>query len=256
MSSSIYVSIIMPAYNAAKFIPAAIESVLSQTYDNFELIIIDDCSKDETFDIATSYLEKDARIVLLQNSKNSGVSVTRNYGISKACGEWIAFLDSDDMWRSDKLEKQITLIKEHPDAKITYTASSFIDYYGNPYNYIMQAEPEITYHVLLKRNLLSCSSVMVRKDVISRIKMADDRMHEDYAAWLLILRETPCAYGINEPLLIYRLSQNSKSSNRFKSAKMIYHSYRFVGYNFASSLCLMLRYSIHSITKRCMIKAI
>ena len=248
------ISVIMPAYNAAKFISMAIESVLSQTYVDFELIIIDDCSKDATYSIAKSYAERYPYIILLQNAKNSGVSASRNYGIDMARGKWIAFLDSDDMWRNDKLEKQIALIREHPDATIIYTASSFVDYKGDPYNYIMPVEPKMTYHMLLKKNLLSCSSVMVRKDVMSRVKMADDRMHEDYSAWLQILRETPCAYGVNEPLLIYRLSQNSKSSNRFKSAKMIYYSYRYIGYSLISSCYLMLQYSVHSVSKHRLIK--
>jgi teichuronic acid biosynthesis glycosyltransferase TuaG len=249
-----FVSVVMPAYNASKYISAAIESVLSQAYQDFELIVIDDCSEDDTYLIAKSYAEKDPRIILLKNAENSGVSATRNYGISKARGEWIAFLDSDDMWRSDKLEKQLVLLQEHPDAKITYTASAFIDSEGTPYNYVMPAEQKMTYRMLLKKNLLSCSSVMVRRDVISRVKMADDKMHEDYSAWLRILRETPFAYGVNEPLLIYRLSKNSKSSGRIKSAKMIYNSYRYVGYNIVVSLFLMLQYSVHSISKHSHIK--
>ena len=248
------ISVVMPANNAAKFISAAIESVLSQTYADFELIVIDDCSKDQTYSIAKSYAQRDSRIVLLQNRQNFGVSATRNYGVNTARGEWVAFLDSDDMWRNDKLEKQLALLREYPDAKISYTASSFIDCDGRPYNYIMPAESKMTYHMLLRKNLLSCSSVMVRRDVISRVGMADDRMHEDYSAWLLILRETPYAYGVNEPLLIYRLSQNSKSSSRLKSARMIYHSYRYVGYGFVFSYYLMLRYSVHSISKRRLIK--
>ena len=250
-----YISIIMPAYNAAPFIGAAVESVLNQTFDDFELIIIDDCSKDETPAIIRSYALRDTRIIFLRNPENVGVSKTRNYGIAQARGEWIAFLDSDDMWRPDKLEKQINLLDEHPEVQISYTASSFIDYAGNPFNYVLPAEAKTTYRTLLRMNLMSCSSVMVRKDVISQVKMADDRMHEDYSAWLQILREVPYAYGINEPLLIYRLSKNSKSSNRIKSAKMIYASYRHVGYGAATAALFMIRYSIFSITKRFMIKA-
>lgn len=248
------VSVVIPAYNAENFIENSINSVLQQTYIDFELIVINDCSKDRTANIVSELAKKDERIIFLQNKINHGVSFTQNLGISKARGKWIAFLDCDDLWEANKLEKQMALIKAHPDAVLTYTASSFIDYEGRPYSYIMAAEPEMTYKKLLKRNLLSCSSVIVRKDVISRIKMADDKMHEDYSAWLLILRETKCAYGINEPLLIYRISQNSKSSNRLQSAKMIYHSYRYVGYNHLLAVLLMLRYSIYSVNKRYKIK--
>lgn len=248
------VSVIMPAYNSEKFIASAIDSVLAQTFRDFELIIIDDGSTDATKSIIESFVETERRIVFLQNKKNSGVSFTRNFGISQARGEWIAFLDSDDMWRNDKLEKQINLIRSCPDALLTYTASSFVDFSGRPYSFILDAESELTYNKILKRNLLSCSSVIVRKDIISHIKMAGDKMHEDYAAWMLILREIRCAYGINEPLLIYRLSAHSKSGKRFRSAMMNYNSYRYVGYNVVQSILLMLRYSVHSIKKHLLIK--
>ncbi len=251
-----FVSVIMPAYNAEAFIEDAINSVLKQTYTDFELIVIDDCSTDSTASIVLRMADIDSRIHYFQNKNNSGVSVTRNFGISKAAGEWIAFLDSDDMWREDKLQKQIELLDAHPDAIITYTACSFIDFSGKPYKYIMSAEPEMTYKMLLKRNLLSCSSIMVKKEVICKIGMASDKMHEDYSAWLMILRNTKCAYGINEPLLIYRLSQNSKSSNRLKSAKMIYHSYRYVGHAPVRAMALTFRYTFYSVSKRLKIKTV
>ena len=163
-----FVSVIMPAYNSAAFVEDAINSVLKQTYTNFELIVINDCSTDTTADTILRIAATDDRIRFFENEKNSGVSFTRNFGISKADGEYVAFLDSDDMWREDKLQKQIDLLAAHPDAVIAYTASSFIDYSGKPYNYIMAAELQMTYKMLLKRNLLSCSSIIVKKDVICR----------------------------------------------------------------------------------------
>ena len=166
----------MPAYNAAAFIEDAINSALKQTYTDFELIVINDCSTDNTEDIISRLAATDTRIRFYKNDNNSGVSFTRNFGISKALGKWVAFLDSDDMWREDKIQKQVNLLKVHPDVVISYTASSFIDHSGKPFNYIMSAKSEITYKMLLKRNLLSCSSVMVRKDVICKIGMAGDNM--------------------------------------------------------------------------------
>ncbi|MGI6745549.1 MAG: putative teichuronic acid biosynthesis glycosyltransferase TuaG [Firmicutes bacterium ADurb.Bin300] len=248
------ISVVMPAYNAESFIEDAVNSVLAQTFEDYELIIIDDCSGDNTYEMIEGFARKDSRIRVYRNEKNSGVSFTRNFGISVARYKWIAFLDSDDMWRPKKLEKQLELLKEHPNAIITYTGSSFIDFEGTPFSYNLPAVPVITYKELLKHNLLSCSSVMVKKDVIKRIKMAHDKMHEDYSAWLQILREYEYAFGINEPLLVYRISKNSKSANRIKSARMIYNSYRYVGYNFIIAALLMLRYSIYSIKKRRLIK--
>lgn len=248
------VSVVMPAYNAERTISEAIISVLNQTFTDFELIIINDCSKDSTERIVKDLVQNDKRIILLQNKKNSGVSFSRNFGVSIAQGEWIAFLDSDDIWRTDKLEKQLDIIKKHTNAVLSYTASAFIDSEGNPSGYVMEAEEKTTYSTLLRRNLVSCSSAMVKASVMKKIQMPSDKMHEDYYVWLTILKADQYAYGVNEPLLIYRLSSKSKSSNRVKSAKMIYNTYRAVRYGSIISLLLATRYSIHSITKRYKIK--
>lgn len=244
------ISVIMPAYNAEKTVESAIDSVLKQTFADFELIVINDCSKDHTYEILQNLAEKDDRVAVLQNERNLGVSATRNCGISQAKGEWIAFLDSDDMWREDKLEKQLAWLQNNEEAVISYTASSFIDEFGNLFGYVMEAEEKTTFSTLLKKNLLSCSSVMIRADVMKSLKMPGDQMHEDYYIWLNVLKKYKYAYGLNEPLLIYRLSSNSKSSGRVKSAKMIFNTYHAYGYNKITAFLLMLRYSIHSIIKR------
>ncbi len=244
------VSVVMPAYNAEAYIEAAVRSVLRQTWTDFELIVVDDCSQDATAEIVGRLAKEDSRVILLGNPKNAGVSASRNTGVAKAQGEWVAFLDSDDLWREDKLEKHLALLKQHPDAVLSYTASAFIDEDGREYSYVMEAEPETTYKTLLRKNLLSCSSVMVRRDVMLRHPMGGDRMHEDYAAWLLILREMRCAYGLNEPLLQYRIRRNSKSGARLRSARMIYQSYRYVGYPALQAAVLTLRYAKYSVSKR------
>ncbi len=244
------VSVIMPAYNAEKYVEASIRSVLAQTCSDFELLVVDDCSKDGTAKIIESLAAEDSRIVFLRNPRNSGVAATRNYAVSQAKGAWVAFLDSDDLWREDKLAKQLALLSAHPDCVLSYTASSFIDQDGKPYFYVMEVPPSVTYRELLRRNLLSCSSVMVKTDVIRRYPMGHDGMHEDYSTWLQILRETPCARGVNEPLLTYRLSPNSKSGSRVKSAKMLYGSYRYVGYGPVASACFVFRYFFYSVSKR------
>lgn len=243
------VSVIMPAYNAGKTISAAIDSVLGQTYSDLELIVINDCSTDDTKEIAEKYAAADCRVKLINNSVNSGVSTSRNKGVSSAEGEFIAFLDSDDMWRKDKLEKQLAVMLSN-DAVLSYTASSFIDSNGNPFNYVMEAEEKTDLKTLLKKNLVSCSSAMIKADVMKKIKMPNDKMHEDYYVWITVLRQYKYAYGVNEPLLIYRLAANSKSSNRFKSAKMIYNTYHAVGYNCFLAALLTLRYTAHSVSKR------
>ena len=248
------ISVIMPAYNAEKTISAAIESVLSQTLSDFELIVIDDCSKDNTYQEVSKIRETDERIKLIRNLQNLGVSATRNIGVEIACGEIIAFLDSDDLWKQDKLEKQVKIFESDMDAALSFTASSFIDENGESYEYIMNVPEKVTYKQLLKRNVLSCSSVMVKSSVMKQIKMPNDSMHEDYYTWLMILKKHNYAYGINEPLLVYRLSSNSKSSSRIKSAKMLYRAYRALGYNFIITSLFVFRYMFYSIKKRRLIK--
>lgn len=251
----IKVSVIIPAYNASDFISKALTSVLEQTYKNFELIIIDDCSRDDTFKIINDFAAKDDRIKVYRNEKNSGVAFTRNFGVLMATSDWIAFLDSDDKWRGDKLEKQIALLKNNPDASLIFTGSSFINEGGKGSSYILRVPEKITFRQLLKQNLISCSSVLVKKEHLLKYKMERDDMHEDFAVWLQILRNEKYAYGIDEPLLIYRISSGSKSGNKIKAAGMTYSVYRYIGLNFLTSLYNMFFYTLRNLKKYRAIKA-
>ncbi|MBE6761265.1 MAG: glycosyltransferase family 2 protein [Ruminococcaceae bacterium] len=244
------ITVIMPAYNAEKTIGEAVKSVIAQTVTDWELIVIDDGSTDNTATILTELASADSRIRFLQNEKNSGVSFTRNRAVELADGKWIAFLDSDDKWLPEKLEKQLGLLKKYPEMVVCYTASSFIDNNGKPFKYVMEAIERLDYKTLLSKNIMSCSSVMIRSDVMKLVKMPNDAMHEDYYVWLTVLREHKFAYGINEPLLIYRLCPNSKSASRIKSAKMLFNSYRAIGCNLFKTIVLVLRYTLYSIKKR------
>lgn len=224
------VSIIMAAYNAEKTIEQAINSVLSQTYPNFELLVIDDCSTDRTVQIVQQLAAKDNRIRLTSNEKNSGVSYTRKHGLEEAKGTWIAILDSDDAWTEDKLEKQI-LLQEKTGAEILFTGSAFMDADGNKIDWCLHAPSEVTYRQLLKQNVLSNSSALVRKNLYEEHYAIGDGMHEDFAIWLGILKEGKKAYGVDEPLLIYRIAKSSKSGNKMKAAKMNWNTYRYVRLN-------------------------
>lgn len=247
---SVGVSVIMPAYNAEKTIGKAIESVLAQTYPKLELIIIDDCSTDNTQKIYKQYLEMDTRVQILLNKQNMGVGYCRNYGIKLARYPWIAFLDSDDMWEHNKLEKQYAVLMQHPSISICFTGSSFIDEYGNRCKYIMRVPKRIEYTDLLKQNLISCSSVLTKKSVLLRHPMINDPMiHEDFAVWLRILREEQYAVGIDEPLLIYRLCKNSKSGNKLRAAKMQWRTYRSVGVKLPEAVYYFIIYALRSLKK-------
>lgn len=224
------VSIIMAAYNAEKTIELAIESVLNQTYSNFELLVINDCSKDGTAKLVEDFSAKDNRVRLISNEKNSGVSFTRKHGLEEANGSWIAILDSDDAWAPEKLEKQIEL-QNRTNADLLFTGSAFMDSEGRPIDWCLHAPAEATYRQLLKQNVLSNSSALVRKELYAKHYAVGDGMHEDFAIWLSILKDGKKAYGVDEPLLIYRIAKSSKSGNKIKAAKMNWNTYRYVGLN-------------------------
>lgn len=242
------VTIVMPAYNCEKYVVEAINSVLAQTYKNWELLVLDDGSKDNTLQIIEEFSQKDPRIKALRNRKNIGVSATRNRGIGLASGDWIAFLDSDDMWEPFKLEKQFKVENEN-SAEFIFTGSSYINEEGEPFNGMFEVPRRLTYKKLRNQNVISCSSVLVKKKYFKNIKMEKDEMHEDYAVWLRILKLGVTAYGVNEPLLIYRISRNSKSGNKMKTVKMTYKVFRFIGINPIGSAYFMTRHVIASIWK-------
>lgn len=240
------ISIIMAAYNAEKTIQKSIESVLAQSYQNYELLIIDDCSTDRTVEVVQTF--SDERIRLIRNERNVGVSCTRKHGLDEARGEWIAVLDSDDAWVPDKLEKQMQLQKAK-NAELIFTGSSFMSSNGDALGWILHVPKTMNYRQLLKQNLISNSSVLVYKKLYAQYYTAGDQMHEDFAIWLKILQSGIMAYGIDEPLLIYRLTEHSKSSNKLKAARMNWNTYRAVGLNVLSAIYYECWYMIRGLLK-------
>ena len=240
------VSIIMAAYNAEKTISIAIDSILAQTYTNWELLVINDCSKDRTADVVSGY--SDPRIHLLRNDTNSGVSISRKKGSEAATGEWIAVLDSDDAWAPDKLEKQIKLAQD-TGAELIFTGSAFMDDDGNPIDWQLHVPTTLPYRELLKQNLVSNSSVLVKTALYKQFYAIGDEMHEDFAIWLGITKTGRVAYGIDEPLLIYRVASSSKSSNKVKAAKMNWNTYRYVGLNPVAASYYMCWYVVKGLLK-------
>lgn len=240
------ISIIMAAYNAENTIRQAVESVLAQTYKNFELVVVNDCSKDKTSEIVRSF--SDPRVKLIENEVNSGVSKTRHTGVLAASGDWIAILDSDDMWTPDKLEKQVCL-QQNTNAELLYTGSAFIKADGTRIDWVLPVPTVLDYRKLLQQNLLSNSSSLVKKDLFLQNETMDDSMHEDFACWLKILKSGRRAYGVNEPLLIYRLTPTSKSGNKLHAARMNWNTYRAVGIDVFSAFYYMIRYTISSLKK-------
>ena len=242
------VSIIMAAYNAEKTIEQAINSVLRQTYTDFELLVVNDCSKDRTVELVKGIAATDGRVRLISNVKNSGVSYTRKHGLEEATGSWIAILDSDDAWAPEKLEKQIEL-QNRTNADLLFTGSDFMDSEGRPIDWYLHAPAEVTYRQLLKQNVLSNSSALVRKGLYAKYYAVGDRMHEDFAIWLSILKEGRKAYGVDEPLLIYRIAKSSKSGNKVKAAKMNWNTYRYVGLNVVEAAYYEAWYMVKNLAK-------
>lgn len=243
------VSIIMPAYNAEKYIEQAIRSVQAQTYKEWELIVINDCSTDNTEQIVLKIASGDKRIRYLKNAVNSGVSESRNVGIKKSRNDWIAFLDSDDCWTTDKLEKQLQLCECHPEGKLFFTGSGFISEEGQKSRYVLRVPEIVTFRRLLKQNVISCSSVLAEKELLLKYPMTGDFLHEDFVVWLKILKENKYAFAVDEPLLIYRLSQQSKSSNKKKAAWMTWQVYRVIGLNLAESVYYFIWYTCKNLKK-------
>ena len=219
------VSIITPAYNAAAYIAETIESVLAQTYTNWEMLIVNDCSKDNTAEIVQSYAAKDKRIKLINLKQNSGAAVARNTAIQNAKGRYIAFLDSDDLWKKDKLQKQLGFMQRNGYA-FTFTAyEHFKDNKENIQNKV-KAPKSLNYKKALKGNQIGCLTVMLDRKQIEIINFTNQK-HEDYILWLNILKQGITAYGLNETLALYRTG-NSKSisGNKLQSALWTWKVYR------------------------------
>ena len=248
MNDQVFVSIIMAAYNAAQTIKQSINSVLSQSYADFELIVVNDCSSDKTREIVVDYTKKDNRVRLINNKKNSGVSISRHNGLINSKGAWIAVLDSDDLWAPDKLKKQIDFVVQ-TSAKLVFTGSTYISNDGTSINWIFHVPTQISYKSLLKQNFISNSSVLVEKSLYSDFESIGDQMHEDFACWLKILRSGIMAYGIDEPLLVYRIAKKSKSGNKKKSAIMAWRTYRYIGLGLFQSFYYLMCYGITGIIK-------
>lgn len=239
------ISIIMPAYNCERYLEEAVGSVLAQTWQDWELLIIDDCSKDSTYRRMQKLAKKDGRIRIFQNPYNMGAAATRNYGIKKAVGQWVAFLDSDDLWSPQKLEKQMTLQDKIPDAVFLFTGSAFIEDDGMTIAYILHVPEKVKRKTLLRQNVISCSSVLIRKEYMEEFPMPEkDGIHEDFGTWLAILSKIPCAYGVDEPLLIYRRALASKSGKKGKSARMNWNTYIQAGIPLLPRILYMICYTI------------
>ena len=220
------VSIITPSYKSERFISQTIESVLAQTYKNWEMIIVDDVSPDNSNEIIEEYSKKDSRIKLIKLEKNSGPAVARNRAIEEAKGRYIAFLDADDLWHPEKLEKQIAFMSKN-DLAFTYSSYNLMDEEGNSLGSFKTKE-KITYSEMLKTCSVGCLTAIYDTKKLGKVYMPNILKRQDYGLWLKILKEINTTKGIVEPLGTYRILKNSVSSNKINAAKYQWKIYREV----------------------------
>lgn len=215
------VSIIIPVYNAARFLDRTLQSIFLQTYKNVEIVLVDDCSKDNSAEIIANYILEHPEIVYHRFDKNMGAAVARNKALELARGRYVAFLDSDDEWLPEKLEKQLALMREK-NVAFTYTAIEMIDEEGSVIKGKRKVRKTVDYSFLLRNTMIATSSVVIDRYALGDFRMPLRRGGQDYATWLQLLRNGAIAYGINEVLVRYRVSRNSLSSNKLKSIKQVW----------------------------------
>ena len=213
------VSIITPAYNGEEYIAETINSVLAQTYTNWEMLIIDDCSTDRTIEVVKGF--GDSRIHFIQNSTNSGAAIARNKALAEAKGKWIAFLDSDDLWYPEKLEKQIEFMKQN-NYNFTYTEYLVMDERDGTRAIKMSGPKRITKKDMYNCNWIGCLTVMYNREVVGTLKIPDLKKRNDYALWLKAIHSSDC-YLYPHVLAKYRKHANSISN--VSKLSLLYHHY-------------------------------
>lgn len=220
------ISIVVPVYQVERFIQETIESVQKQTYENWELLLVDDCSKDKSCALIEEKAAKDERIRLIRQETNQGAAAARNSGIRHAEGRYLCFLDSDDLWEHDKLECELQFMQEK-QAGFVFTGYEFADEYGKGLGKIVRVPEEISYSEALKNTTIFTSTVMIDR---SKIKDEDIFMpkiaSEDTATWWHLLKVYGKAYGLDKNLVKYRRSANTLSSNKVEAIKRIWKLYR------------------------------
>jgi len=215
------VSVIMPAYNCADFIGTTLDSVIAQTYKNWEVIVVDDCSTDHTEEVVRSYLELHPRIRYCRLEKNSGPAVARNKAVNMAEGQYLAFLDSDDVWFPEKLEKQIRFMDEK-GYTFTCTGYNKIDEQGKSLGRVIGARPVSDYEVMLRRNPGN-STVVYDAKALGKFLIPKIKKRNDYIMWLQVIKKAKYLYGIQQTLGSHRIRTGSLSRNK---ASLVYYHWK------------------------------
>ena len=218
------ISIVLPTYNSEKYVSSTINSVISQTYTNWELIITDDASTDSTYKILQQYRDRDDRIKVQRLKVNSGAAVSRNKALQSCRSHLIAFLDSDDSWCNQKLAYQIDFMKENR-CPISFTSYKLIDENGKDLNRIVKTKEKVNYRNYLKNTIIGMSTSMVNTSITGPLSFKNIRTRQDTYLWITLLKKGFVAYGIKKPLAFYRVRNDSVSSNKIRAAKQVWKLY-------------------------------
>jgi len=220
-----FVSIITPCYNSGNYISQAIHSVISQTHQNWELLLVDDCSSDETFSLISTFASQDARIKAFKLDKNAGAGVARNFAIQQASGNIIAFLDADDLWKPEKLEKQLHFMQTH-NIPFTFSFYETIDEAGNLKNETITTPLKITYKQLYSCNWIGNLTGIYSVGFFGKIPISAIKKRQDWMLWLQIVKQIQTAIPVPESLAYYRIREDSISASKWKLIKYNFKVYR------------------------------
>ncbi len=243
------VSVVTPAYNAARFISGAIESVQAQTYAGWEMIVVDDCSRDDTPALVEEKAGEDERVRLLRMAENGGAAIARNAAIGAARGRYIAFLDSDDLWLPTKLEEQLAFMRER-DAAFSFTSYRRVDASGRVLGEPVPVPERMNYRDLLKNTAIGCLTVVLDRSKTGPLDMGSMRTRQDYVLWFKLLKSGMVAYGLQEDLARYRIVEGSISRNKTKAARTMWYLYRRVeGLNLPYAAWCFLNYASRAYLK-------
>ena len=251
MTSFPLVSVITPVFNSARYLPETYESLLAQSYNNWEWVVTDDCSSDDSWKILSDISKSDPRVKVHRNGVNSGAAVSRNVAIDKSVGDFIAFLDSDDYWFPDKLLRQIEFMGDGID--FSFTAYEIMNDSGQSLGKVVDGNRFAAFgykDMLLKSATIGCSTVILRRSAFSDISMPLIRTGQDYALWLKLLKTGTCAHLFSRVLTRYRISPNSISRNKLKKAKRQWSIYRDLeGLSLLNSVYCFLFYAWRAVFK-------
>lgn len=242
------VSIITPAFRAASFIGETIKSVIAQTYPNWEMLIAEDCSPDDTREVIRQWALVEPRVKLVSMERNGGPALARNAALELAKGRWIAFLDSDDLWLPDKLERTIAHAQAR-QAALVFTGFRRISADGSATGRYVDVPYTLSYHQLLGNTAIATSTVMLDRNLVGEVRMKKT-YYDDFSCWLQILKRGHLAFGLDEDLMRYRVMNQSVSRNKRRSALHVWRAYRDLEkLNLPLSLWYFSRYAIRGLLK-------